>query len=168
MGEARPPWPPPGLLRSWFYLLSFMRLRKKLCNCEYFLLFVFFLQQIWTDWPDLLVKFSSVLKLGKCGLIQTHRRNVSCNLKFCLSKHDMACASRKTIMADVSGHTSEHVNLVNIFLDVTSYSMAGILLKVINVFRGEDSALFTVTRIRSILKSTKNRNSETRWNPRWK
>ena len=71
-------------------------------------------------------------------------------------------------MADVSGHTSELVSFVNIFLDVTSYSMAGILLKVINVFRGEELALFTVTSIHSIRKSTKNRNSETRWNPRWK
>ena len=38
-----------------------------------------------------------------------------------------------------------------------------ILLKVINVLRKEDLALLTVTSIRSIRKSTKNRNSETRW-----
>ena len=82
-------------------------------------------------------------------------KNVSCNLKFCVSKHDMARASRKTIMADVSRHTNEHVNFVKIFHDVTSYSMAGILLKVINVFHGEDLALFTVTSIHSIWKSTK-------------
>ena len=46
--------------------------------------------------------------------------------------------------------------------------MAGILLNIINVFRRENLALFTVTRIHCIRKSTKNRNSETGWNPEWK
>ena len=48
--------------------------------------------------------------------------------------------------------------------------MAGILLKVINVFRSENLALFTVTSSHCIRKSTKknNRNSETKWNPKWK
>ena len=72
-------------------------------------------------------------------------------------------------MAEVSRHTSEPVNAINIFHNVNSIlytahpMMAKILLKVINVFRGECLALFTVTSIR---KSTKNRNSETRRNPK--
>ena len=47
--------------------------------------------------------------------------------------------------------------------------MARILLKVVNVFRSENLALFVATSIHSIRKSTKKkRNSQTRWNPRWK
>ena len=41
--------------------------------------------------------------------------------------------------------------------------MARMLLKVINVFHDESSALFMVTCVHNIRKSTKNRNSETRW-----
>ena len=44
-------------------------------------------------------------KLDKCGLIQTHRRNVLWdiyfNLKFCVWKQDMPCASEKIIIAEV-------------------------------------------------------------------
>ena len=52
--------------------------------------------------------------------------------------------------------TSEHA----VFHDVnsilyTAYPMAGILLKVINVFRSENLALFTVTSSHCIRKSTK-------------
>ena len=39
--------------------------------------------------------------------------------------------------------------------------MARILLKIINVFRSENLALFTVTSIHCIQSSTKNKNSET-------
>ena len=82
----------------------------------------------------------------------------------------MPCASEKIIMAEVSEHISEHVNVINIFRDANSilqkitniHPKVGILLKVINVFHSENKALFTVTSIHSIQKSTKNRNSETR------
>ena len=78
----------------------------------------------------------------------------------------MPYASEK-IMAEVSGHTSKHVNVNNIFHDINSilhtvHSMVGILLKVINVFIGENLASFTVTSISSIWKSTKKKNSKTR------
>ena len=33
-------------------------------------------QQIWTDWRELLVEFSTFVKLDECGLIRTHWRNV--------------------------------------------------------------------------------------------
>ena len=41
--------------------------------------------------------------------------------------------------------------------------MAGVLIKVINVFGSENLALFTINSIHNIRKSTKNRNSETKW-----
>ena len=82
----------------------------------------------------------------------------------------MPCASEKIIMAEVSGHISEHVNVINIFRDANFilhkltniHPKVGILLKVINVFHSENKALFKVTSIHSTQKSTKNRNSETR------
>ena len=46
--------------------------------------------------------------------------------------------------------------------------MTGVLLKVINVFCSENLALFMVTSIYRIRKSTKRRNSKTGWNPKWK
>ena len=58
-------------------------------------------------------------------------------------------------MAEISVRTSERVNVTNILLDVNSilytvHPMARILLKVINVFCGENLAVFTVTSIHSI------------------
>ena len=68
----------------------------------------------------------------------------------------MPCASEEIIMAEVGGHTSEN----DVFHDVnsilyTAYTMAVIFLKVINVFRSENLALFTVTSIHCIRKSIK-------------
>ena len=47
--------------------------------------------------------------------------------------------------------------------------MAEILLKVSNVFRSENLALFTVTSIHCIRKRTKKLDEiQTGWNPKWK
>ena len=74
-------------------------------------------------------------------------------------------------MVGVSRHISEHVNVINNFHDVnsflhTTHPITRILLKILNVLRGKNEALFMVSSIHSIGKSTKNRNSGTRWNPR--
>ena len=66
-------------------------------------------------------------------------------------------------MADVSGHLSEHVNIINVFPDVKSilctvtsiYLKARILLKCFNVFLSENAALFMEISISSIRKFTK-------------
>ena len=58
-------------------------------------------------------------------------------------------------MAEVSGYISEHVNVIDVFLDVNSilytvtniHPKAGISLKLIDVFHSENFALFTVTNI---------------------
>ena len=76
-------------------------------------------------------------------------------------------------MAEVSGHTTDRMNIVNVFHDVnsilyTTHPVAGNLLKVIIVFCNENLTLFMLTIIHSIRKSTKNRNSETRCNRRRK
>ena len=68
------------------------------------------------------------------------------------------------MMSEVSRDISEHVNVINVFHDINSTSMkngnqnllwGNILLKVINVFRGENLTLFTVTTIHSIQKLQK-------------
>ena len=51
---------------------------------------------------------------------------------------------------------------VNSVLYTVSNIYSEILLKIITIFRSENLALFTVTSIRSIRKSRKNRISETR------
>ena len=77
-------------------------------------------------------------------------------------------------MAEASGHISEHVNVINVIYDVNSISytatnihpkagILGMLLKVINVFRSENLALFIVSSINSTRKNTENRSFETRW-----
>ena len=66
-------------------------------------------------------------------------------------------------MAEVSGHLSEHVNIINVFPDVNSilctvtniYPKARILLKFFNVFLSENAALFMEMSISSIRKFTK-------------
>ena len=73
------------------------------------------------------------------------------------------------IIAEVGRHTSEH----DFFQDLnsilyTANLMNGTLLKVIDVFCNENLALFTVTSIHGIQKSTKNRNTKIGWNPKWK
>ena len=66
-------------------------------------------------------------------------------------------------MVEVSGHLSEHVNIINVFPDVNSilctvtniYPKARILLKLFNVFLSENAALFMEMSISSIRKFTK-------------
>ena len=48
------------------------------------------------------------------------------------------------------------------------HPLAGILLKVINVFRSKNLALLTVASFQSIRKRTKYRNSETKYGKQWK
>ena len=84
-------------------------------------------------------------------------------------KHDMPRTLEKIITAEVSGYTSDLGNATNVFcfhdLNLLLYtvsniqSKAGVLLKVSNVFRCENLALFTVTSIHSIRKSAQNRSS---------
>ena len=78
----------------------------------------------------------------------------------------MTCTSEKIIIAEVSRHTSDHVNVINIFYDITSilhraHGILGVLLKTINVFCGENLALFTVISIhntrKEILKKLRNK-----------
>ena len=57
-------------------------------------------------------------------------------------------------MAKVSGQSDQH--------SLQGLDLA-ILAKVSNIFRSEKLALFTVTSIHNIWKSTKNKNSEARW-----
>ena len=74
------------------------------------------------------------------------------------------------MMAEVSGHLSEHVNITNFFMIVKStlymvtksHPKAETLLNIINVFCSENLTLFMITSIHSIRKTTKNRNSKTR------
>ena len=74
----------------------------------------------------------------------------------------MQCGSEKIIKAEVSGHASEHVNIIHVFHDINSIlytitnipSNAGILLKVSHVFRSGNLPFFTLTSIHSIRKST--------------
>ena len=75
-------------------------------------------------------------------------------------KYDLACTLEKILMAEVSGHISEHVN---VFHDVTStlytitniYLKADILLNAINILHSDNLALFFLTTIHSIQNSTK-------------
>ena len=75
----------------------------------------------------------------------------------------MQCGSEKIIKAEVSGHASEHVNIIHVFHDINSIlytitnipSNPGILLKVSHVFRSGNLPFFTLTSIHSIRKSTK-------------
>ena len=90
-------------------------------------------------------------------------RNIYSNLKFRVWIHEIPCASEEIILAEVSGHLSEHVNIINVFPDVNSilctvtniYPKARILLKFFNVFLSENAALFMEMSISSIRKFTK-------------
>ena len=48
-------------------------------------------------------------------------RNIYVNMKFRERKHDMSCAQENIIMAELNRHTSEHVNVINIFHDLNSH-----------------------------------------------
>ena len=70
-------------------------------------------------------------------------------------------------MADGREYVSEHMNIKIVFYDVNLvlyrvHPMVRVLLKLVNVFHGENFVLFMLTSIHNILKSTKNKNSETR------
>ena len=79
------------------------------------------------------------------------------------------CVSEKLIKAEVSGHIREHLHVINIFIDVNSilymltniHTKSRILLKVFNVFRSENLALYAVTVFIVSEKVQRNRNSET-------
>ena len=99
--------------------------------------------------------------------------NVYFNLKLRIWKHDMPCALKKIMMAEVSGAYKPACECYKCF----SWYKLNLLHnephapdfnKFINVLHGENLALFTVTSFQSLQKSTGNRNSEIRWNPRWK
>ena len=75
-------------------------------------------------------------------------------------------------MEEAGGHLSEYVYVTNVFHDVHSTLYMGnqhsaqgqdFLPKAISVFCSENLILFTVTSIHQIRKSTKYRNSKTRW-----
>ena len=91
--------------------------------------------------------------------------NIYCHLKFPVWNHSMPCALEKTIMVEVSGHVSKLVNVIFVFQDVSSvlctvttiHPKVRMLQKVITVFQHENLALFMVTSICSIRKSTKHR-----------
>ena len=79
--------------------------------------------------------------------------NVYSYLELRVFKHDIPCASEEIII-----YVSTQVSYV--FHDAhsvlyTAHPMAEILLKVSNVFHGGNLALFTVTSIHCIRKSTK-------------
>ena len=83
-------------------------------------------------------------------------------------KHDISCASEKKN----HGRSKQAYKWASdVFHDLNSilytvsniHPKAGVSLKVGNVFLSENLALFSVSRIFSIWKSTKNRNSEIRW-----
>ena len=93
-------------------LFGFVCYTKSFAIAIIFISFSFSPQQIWTDWQKLFAKFSTLLKLNECGLIQRHRRTL-CE-KYSL-QFEIFCVSEKIIMAEVSGHTGEHVNVINVF-----------------------------------------------------
>ena len=78
----------------------------------------------------------------------------------------MSRVSEKLIMAEVSGHISEHLHFIRFFHDVDSilymltdiHTKARILLKDFNVFRSENLALYTVT---AFIASEKVQKTET-------
>ena len=80
----------------------------------------------------------------------------------------MPCASDKIIIAEVSDDANskwececfKYFSWCKLNL-IQGKTHAGVLLKV-DVSYGENLALFTVTSIHSLWKSTKNKNSETR------
>ena len=98
--------------KIFFSPLGFVCYTKILAIAIIFISFSFSPQQIWMDWRKLLAKFSTVLKLNECGLIQRLWRTL-CE-KYSL-QFKIFCVSEKIIMAEVSGHTGEHVNVINVF-----------------------------------------------------
>ena len=60
--------------------------------------------------------------LSSNTLEKCYMTNIYFNLKFRVWKYDMPCASEKIIMALVSAHISDYVNIINIFHDVNSQS----------------------------------------------
>ena len=97
-------------------------------------------------------------------LEKRYATNINTTLKFCVWKHEMPCALEKIIMAEVSGHISQHVNVINVFYGVnlilymvtSIYPNAGILLECYQYFFcSENLALFALTTIHNLHKSQK-------------
>ena len=70
----------------WIFLR--LRITQKALQLPLFSSFFFSLQQIWTDWRQLFVKFSTYVKLAECGLIQTHWRKLC---KKYLLQYEISC-----------------------------------------------------------------------------
>ena len=119
--------------------------------------FPFSLQQIWTEWPKLHVKFSTFVKLEKCRIIQTHWRKATWEMF--ISIWNFVCENN-------NDRSRWHSNKLDLFHDVnsilyTGYPLVGILRKVLKIFLGENLDFSTVTNIRCIWNSRKNKNSKT-------
>ena len=140
-----------------------------LCKSHYFLLFLF-----------LHIKFGRIN--NNCLLNLLARRvwlnsgtlekrcmpDINTTLKFCVWNHDMPCVLEKIIIAEVSGYMSECVNVINVFHGVNlilyavtnTYPKAGVLLECYQYFCSKNLALFTLSSIHSIQKSTKTENQK--------
>ena len=128
--------------------------------------FSFSLQQICTDWPKFLVKFSIFVRLDKCSWIQTHWRNIRWQM---FIPNKILCV--KTLHGICfRGSNNDGSRWTNKLEWCFSWCKLNIihgvpqgwdLLIVINIFRSKNVVLFAVITIHCIRKSTKNRNSET-------
>ena len=87
-----------GLLHDarFIYRVIYLFVIAFACNAKSFaiaiIFFIFFFSTAnLTDWRKLLVKFSTFIKLDKCGLIQTHWGMLceKCVLQFRVWKHEM-------------------------------------------------------------------------------
>ena len=61
-------------------------------------------------------------------------RNVYYNMKFCVWKYDMPCASKKIIMVEVSGYVSEHLNVIKVYMVINIHPKAGISYEMLSMF----------------------------------
>ena len=105
--------------------------------------------------------------------------NIYSSLKSRVWKHHMPCPLEKTIITEIRGHTSEHVYVIIVFHDVNllkcydcfscckfverpGFYWKLSLFSVVKTYL----ALFTLNSIHNIRKSTKTKNSKTRWKVR--
>ena len=109
------------------------------------------------------------MSLNSYTLKKRYERNVYSNSKFRLWKYDIPCDSEEKIMAEVSGHTSEKV----CYKTFSWYK----LNLTYDTPQGQDFTKsyqcfpwwkLSLVHGNQHSKSTKNKNSEIRWNPRWK
>lgn len=78
-------------------LLLRLREHKNLCNCHHSLLFLFFLQRFWTDWPNFFAFFYSVVAVNICDktwayLVDTLEKRYVYALEFRVSEDRITCA----------------------------------------------------------------------------